>query len=70
MAGEPVHHVFWALVGDHIASQDSKGVIGDFHSGNEIIEDDVDRVLEVAQAVAIPEQSTYFTHYPQRIYCR
>ncbi len=54
MAGEPIHHVFVGLGGDHISSQDSKGVIAISHSGNEIIEDDVDRVLEAAQAVAIP----------------
>ena len=54
MAGEPVHHVFLGIGGSHIASQDSKGVIAISHSGNEIIEDDVDRVLEAAQAVSIP----------------
>ena len=54
MAGEPVHHVFLGIGGSHISSQDSKGVIAISHSGNEIIEDDVDRVLEAAQAVAIP----------------
>lgn len=54
MAGEPVHNVFLGISGDHIASMDSKGVIAISHSGNEIIEDDVDRVLEAAQAVAIP----------------
>lgn len=54
MAGEPIHHVFLGISGDHIASQDSKGVIAISHSGNEIIEDDVDRVLEAAQAVSIP----------------
>lgn len=54
MAGEPVHNVFLGISGDHIASMDSKGVIAISHSGNEIIEDDVDRVLEAAQAVAMP----------------
>lgn len=54
MAGEPIHHVFLGLGGDHIASMDSKGVIAISHSGNEIIEDDVDRVMEAAQAVSIP----------------
>lgn len=54
MAGEPIHHVFLGIGGDHIASQDSKGVIAISHSGNEIIEDDIDRVLEAAQAVSIP----------------
>ncbi len=54
MAGEPIHHVFLGISGDHISSQDSKGVIAISHSGNEIVEDDVDRVLEAAQAVSIP----------------
>lgn len=54
MAGEPVHNVFLGIGGSHISSQDSKGVIAISHSGNEIIEDDVDRVLEAAQAVSIP----------------
>lgn len=54
MAGEPIHHVFLGISGDHISSMDSKGVIAISHSGNEIIEDDVDRVLEAAQAVAMP----------------
>lgn len=54
MAGEPIHNVFLGIGGDHISSQDSKGVIAISHSGNEIIEDDVDRVLEAAQAVSIP----------------
>ncbi|MFA5792783.1 MAG: cell division protein FtsA [Candidatus Gracilibacteria bacterium] len=54
MAGEPVHNVFLGISGDHISSMDSKGVIAISHTGNEIIEDDVDRVLEAAQAVAIP----------------
>ncbi len=54
MAGEPIHHVFLGIGGTHLASQDSKGVIAVSHSGNEITEDDVDRVLEAAQAVSIP----------------
>ncbi len=54
MAGEPIHAVFLGISGDHISSMDSKGVIAISHTGNEIIEDDVDRVLEAAQAVAIP----------------
>ncbi len=54
MAGEPVHNVFLGIGGDHIASQDSRGVIAISHGGSEIIEDDVERVLEAAQAVSIP----------------
>jgi len=54
MAGEPVNHVFLGLTGHHIESIDSKGVIAVSHAGNEIGEDDVDRVLEAAQAISIP----------------
>ncbi|MBI2453504.1 cell division protein FtsA [Candidatus Peregrinibacteria bacterium] len=54
MAGEPVHHVFLGINGHHIQSFDSKGVIAISHTGNEIMEDDIDRVLEAAQAVNMP----------------
>lgn len=54
MAGEPVHHVLLGISGNHIESFNSKGVIAISNPGNEITEDDIDRVLEAAQAVAIP----------------
>lgn len=54
MAGEPVHHVFLGISGNHIEAFNSKGVIAISHPGNEITEEDLDRVVEAAQAVAIP----------------
>ncbi|MFH1284762.1 MAG: cell division protein FtsA [Candidatus Peregrinibacteria bacterium] len=54
MAGEPINHVFLGLGGNHIESLNSKGVIAVAQNQNEISEDDVDRVLEAAQAVTIP----------------
>jgi cell division protein FtsA len=54
MAGEPINHVFLGIGGSHLESLNSKGVIAVSHAGNEITEDDVDRVLEAAQAVSIP----------------
>lgn len=54
MAGEPVHHVLLGISGNHIESFNSKGVIAISNPGNEISEEDIDRVLEAAQAVAIP----------------
>ncbi len=54
MAGEPINHVFLGIGGNHIESINSKGVIAVSHAGNEITEEDVDRVLEAAQAVSIP----------------
>ncbi len=54
MAGEPINHVFLGVGGNHIESINSKGVIAVSQAENEITEDDVDRVLEAAQAVTIP----------------
>ncbi len=54
MSGAPIHHVFVAVNGHHVESFDSKGVIAIAHAGSEIIEDDINRVLEAAQAVSMP----------------
>lgn len=54
MAGEPINHVFLGLGGNQIESINSKGVIAISQDKNEISEDDVDRVIEAAQAVTIP----------------
>jgi cell division protein FtsA len=54
MAGEPINHIFLGIGGNHIESMNSKGVIAISNAGNEITEDDIDRVLEAAQAVTIP----------------
>ncbi|PIZ73601.1 cell division protein FtsA [Candidatus Peregrinibacteria bacterium CG_4_10_14_0_2_um_filter_43_11] len=54
MSGAPIHHVFVGISGQHIESFDSKGVIAISHAGSEIIEDDINRVLEAAQAVNMP----------------
>lgn len=54
MAGEPVHRVLLGISGNHMESFNSKGVIAISHPGNEITEEDIDRVIEAAQAVAIP----------------
>ena len=54
MSGAPIHHVFVGVSGSNIESFDSKGVIAISHAGSEIIEDDIDRVLEAAQAVSMP----------------
>lgn len=54
MAGEPIHHVFLGMGGHHIESTNSKGVIAISHPSGEIMEDDIDRSLEAAQALSIP----------------
>jgi len=52
MSGTPLHHVFVGIGGAHIEAFNSKGVIA--IGGNEIYEDDVNRVIEAAQAVSMP----------------
>ena len=54
MTGIPVEHVFVGINGSHIVSQDSHGVIAVSKSDGEIKEEDVERVIEAAQAVATP----------------
>lgn len=54
MSGAPIHHAFVGISGGHVESFDSKGVIAISHAGSEIIEDDINRVLEAAQAVNMP----------------
>jgi cell division protein FtsA len=54
MAGEPINRIFLGIGGNHIESMNSKGVIAVAQAEDEITEDDVDRVLEAAQAVTIP----------------
>lgn len=54
MSGAPIHHVFVSISGSHVESFDSKGVIAISHAGSEIIDDDINRVLEAAQAVNMP----------------
>ncbi len=54
MSGEPIHRVFVGISGTHIETYDSRGVIAINGQNAEITEDDVDRVLEAAQAVSLP----------------
>ncbi|MFA5134330.1 MAG: cell division protein FtsA [Patescibacteria group bacterium] len=54
MVGIPVEHAFVGINGNHITSQDSHGVIAVSKSDGEIREEDVERVIEAAQAVATP----------------
>jgi len=54
MSGEPIHRVYVGASGTHIETYDSRGVIAINGQNAEITEDDVDRVLEAAQAVSLP----------------
>lgn len=54
MAGVPLERANVSISGAHILSQPSKGVIAVSKANGEINEDDVERVIEAAQAVATP----------------
>lgn len=52
MAGESVDSVFISVSGNHIKAIPSKGVVA--ISGQEIVQDDVQRVIEAAQTLPLP----------------
>jgi len=54
MAGYNVDNAFISLGGAHISSQNSHGVVAVSNPNEEIVADDVDRVIEAASAVSIP----------------
>jgi len=54
MVGQPIDHAWVGISGSHIISQESKGVVAVSKADGEIREDDVDRVVEAAKAVASP----------------
>jgi cell division protein FtsA len=54
MIGIPIENAIVGISGPHIVTQNSKGVIAVAKANGEIQEEDVDRVLEAAQAVAVP----------------
>jgi cell division protein FtsA len=54
MAGVRVEEVYAGIAGDHIRSINSRGVIAVSRPGNEISQNDIQRVIEQARAVAIP----------------
>jgi cell division protein FtsA len=53
-AGYEIGAAFVSLAGSHIASINSRGVAGIGGSGRGIDQDDIDRALDAAQAIAIP----------------
>ncbi len=54
LSGFPIESVFVSVSGSHIISQDSRGVVAVAKADGEIREDDMERVIEAAQAVASP----------------
>lgn len=65
MAGVKINSVYAGIAGDHIRSLNSQGVIAVSRGGNEISQSDVDRVIDAAQAVAIPMDREILHVIPQ-----
>lgn len=54
MAGYSASHVIASIGGDHVESQNSRGVVAVSHPDEEITESDLARVIDAAKAVSIP----------------
>lgn len=65
MAGVDIHSATIGIAGSHIYSFNSSGVVA--VKGNEISEDDVERVLEAAKAVVMPSGSRNYSCDRSRI---
>src|SRR3989339_48493 len=67
MAGYNLNSAFISLGGAHIHSQNSHGIVAVSDSSGEIIESDVERVIDAARAISIP-QSREVIHIIPREY--
>jgi cell division protein FtsA len=64
IAGIPVEHAFVSVNGRHITSQFSKGVVAVSRADGEISEEDVNRVLNAAQAISVPNNKEIINVIP------
>jgi len=66
MTGFAIDHAVISISGSHITAQESKGVIAVARADGEIHDDDVERVLEAAQAVSVPPNYEILHVLPRR----
>lgn len=64
----PVEHAFCGISGDHIRSEISRGVVAVARPNGEISEEDIERVIDAAQAVATPPNYEIL-HVIPRTFC-
>ena len=62
MAGCQIHSVFAGIAGNHIRSLNSHGIVA--IRDKEVFQPDIDRVIDAAQAVAIPADQKGMQHGP------
>lgn len=53
-SGVPIEHAFVSVGGNHVISEESKGVIAVARADNEITDDDVTRAIDAASAISLP----------------
>ncbi len=63
MAGCQIHTVYAGIAGSHIRSMNSHGIVA--IRGGEVMQADIDRVIDAAQAVAIPADQKVLHILPQ-----
>ncbi|MFO7891550.1 MAG: cell division protein FtsA [bacterium] len=64
-AGVKIDDVIVGIAGEHIKSFNSRGMVAVSKSGSEIIQDDVEKVLNAAKAIALPKDRTVLHRIPQ-----
>jgi cell division protein FtsA len=65
MAGHSIDRVFVSISGQHVDSQNSKGIVAISHPEGEITQTDIDRVLEAAGAISMPTTRTIIHVLPK-----
>lgn len=65
VAGVPVERAYVSINGSHISSQNSRGVIAVSRADGEITPDDLDRVVNAAQAISLPANREILHVLPQ-----
>ena len=65
MAGFPVKSAYVSISGTHISSQNSRGVVAVAAPNQEISRSDIDRVIEAARAVSLPNDRTIIHVIPR-----
>jgi cell division protein FtsA len=65
VAGVPIDRAYVSINGSHISSQNSRGVIAVSRVDGEITTEDVDRVINAAQAVSLPSNREILHVLPQ-----
>ena len=65
MAGVEVQEAYVGIAGDHVKSLNSRGVIAVSRSDHTITEKDIERVIEAATAIRLPDEREIIHIIPQ-----